>query len=148
MKDKKIQAIIYALMAALFYAINVPFSKMFLENTAPTFMAAFLYIGAGIGVGIMYLFHYDKEKSNERLSKKDFPYALGMVLLDIIAPILLMIGISIGSSANASLLGNFEIVATTFIAFLIFREKVSSRLWTAIALVTLSSIVKCLIKKR
>lgn len=64
-----------------------------------------------------------------------------MVLLDIIAPILLMLGVNLGTSANASLLGNFEIVATTIIALLIFKEKVSQKLWAAIGLITLSSII-------
>ena len=62
-----------------------------------------------------------------------------MILLDIAAPILLMLGLKSASSANASLLGNFEIVATTLIALLLFREKVSKRLWAAILLITLSS---------
>lgn len=89
----------------------------------------------------MYLFHYKKELPEERLEKKDMPYTVGMVLLDIIAPILLMMGIKLGTSANASLLGNFEIVATTMIALLIFKEKVSKKLWAAIGLITLSSII-------
>lgn len=55
LKNKNLSAMIYALAAALFYALNVPCSKLLLGNIAPTFMAAFLYIGAGIGVGIMYL---------------------------------------------------------------------------------------------
>lgn len=37
--------------------------------------------------------------------------------MDIIAPILLMFGVRLGTAANASLLGNFEIVATTIIAY-------------------------------
>ena len=52
-----------------------------------------------------------------------------------------MLGIRHGSSANASLLGNFEIVATTLIALFVFRETVSKRLWTAIALITLASVL-------
>ena len=64
-----------------------------------------------------------------------------MVLLDILAPILLMLGIRCGSAANASLLGNFEIVATTMIAFFLFRERVSRKLAAAIGLITLSSII-------
>ena len=64
-----------------------------------------------------------------------------MVLLDIIAPILLMLGVKLGTSANASLLGNFEIVATTLIALFIFKEKVSGKLWAAIGLITMSSII-------
>lgn len=140
-KNNKITAIICAIFAAAFYALNMPFSKLLLNKVPPTFMAAFLYLGAGIGVGIMYLFHYKNEDKAMRLTKKDLPYTILMVVLDVIAPILLMIGISIGSSANASLLGNFEIVATTIIALIFFKENVSKNLWIAIALITLSSII-------
>lgn len=139
--NKNITAIIHALAAALFYAINVPCSKLLLEKVAPTFMAAFLYVGAGIGIGTMYLFHHKDENPEECLNRKDLPYTLGMILLDIIAPILLMIGVSIGTSSSATLLGNFEIVATTVIALLLFKEKVSRKLWAAIGFITLSSII-------
>lgn len=104
-------------------------------------MASFLYFGAGVGVWLMYLFHWGKEKKQDRLAREDLPYTIGMVILDILAPILLMLGISIGSSANASLLGNFEIVATALIALLAFKEKISNKLWTAIALITISSAI-------
>lgn len=138
-KNKSIAAVIYALLAAVFYAINTPFSKILLNDVPAAFMAAFLYMGAGFGVGIMYLFHIKKENKTERLTQKDLPYTIGMIVLDILAPIFLMIGISIGSASNASLLGNFEIVATTVIALLIFKEAVSRGLWTAIAFITFSS---------
>ena len=141
MKNDKVTAVCYAIAAAVFYALNVPCSKLLLDKIAPTFMAAFLYLGAGIGVGIMYLFHHRHGSPTERLEKKDMPYTVGMVLLDIIAPILLMLGVKLGTSANASLLGNFEIVATTIIALLIFKENVSRKLWTAIGFITLSSII-------
>lgn len=140
-KNKNVAAVIYALLAAVFYAINTPFSKILLRDIPVTFMAAFLYMGAGFGVGIMYLFYSKKEDKTERLTKKDLPYTIGMIILDILAPIFLMIGISIGSASNASLLGNFEIVATTVIALLIFKEAVSRELWTAIAFITLSSMI-------
>ena len=140
-KSGKSTAVIMALLAATFYAINTPFSKILLEKVTPTFMASFLYLGAGIGVGIMYLLNSKKEKKIEKLSKTDLPYTVGMIVLDILAPIFLMIGINIGSASNASLLGNFEIVATTLIAILIFKEVVTSRLWIAIGFITFSSIV-------
>lgn len=141
MTDKKLQSIFFAILAAVFYAINVPFSKQLLQDVPPTFMASFLYFGAGIGVGIMYLFHWNNEKREERLTRDNLPYTIGMVLLDILSPIFLMLGVSIGSSANASLLGNFEIVATTLIALLLFKESVSKKLWTAILFITISSII-------
>ena len=128
----KIGAVILAFLAAVFYAINTPVSKFLLNNVTPTFMAAFLYLGAGVGVGIMYLFH---------ITKQDLPYTIGMIVLDIAAPIFLMIGIKMGTASNASLLGNFEIVVTTLMALLIFKEQVSGKLWIAIGFITLSSIV-------
>lgn len=137
----KTSAVILALLAAGFYAISTPFSKVLLNNVTPTFIAAFLYLGAGIGVGIMYLFHIKKEKKSERLTKQDLPYTIGMIGLDIAAPIFLIIGIKMGTASNASLLGNFEIVATALMALLFFKEKVSRNLWIAIGFITLSSIV-------
>lgn len=104
-------------------------------------MVAFLYLGAGAGVGIMYLFHIKIEEKSERLTKGDMLYTVGMILLDIAAPIFLMVGLNLGTASNASLLSNFEIVATTLIALLLFKEKVTGRLWTAIGFITLSSII-------
>lgn len=134
-------AILLALLAAVFYAVSAPLSKILLEHVPSTFMASFLYAGAGVGVGVMYAFHWQHEAPEERLTRSDFPYAVAMVVLDILAPILLMAGIAFGTASNASLLGNFEIVATTFIAFLAFREPVSKRLWVAIAFIVVASIV-------
>ena len=140
MKDKKLGAVIYAVLAAVFYAINTPISKLLLDHVPSVFMASFLYFGAGIGVGIMYLFNRNRV-NEDKLEKKDLPYTLGMIILDIAAPIFLMIGIRLGNASDASLLGNFEIVATAMIALLLFKEKVSRKLWMAIALITVSSII-------
>lgn len=139
MDKVKVKAIIYAFLAAVFYAVNVPVSKVLLRSVGPTMMAALLYLGAGIGIGLLSLAYKKDRAVSERLSKKDLPYVLGMIILDMAAPIFLMLGISLGTSANASLLGNFEIVATTVIALFVFKEAVSKRLWAAIALITLSS---------
>ena len=71
-------------------------------------------------------------KKQERLTQKELPYTAAMVVLDIAAPILLMYGIAGTNSANVSLLNNFEIVVTSIIALVIFREVISGRLWLAI----------------
>ncbi len=137
----KAKAILYAFLAAVFYAINVPVSKVLLNEVGPTTMAALLYLGAGIGIGILSLFNKNDSLKSQKLTKNDLPFVVGMIILDIVAPIFLMLGISYGSSANASLLGNFEIVATTVIALFIFKETVTKRLWMAIAFITLSSVL-------
>lgn len=141
MKKTQINAIILAILAATFYAVSIPISKLLLTYTTPTMLAAFLYLGAGIGIGIMFLMQRDKTGDREKLSKSDLPFTIGMVVLDIIAPVLLMNGVARTTAANVSLLNNFEIVATAIIAFFIFKEKISKRMWGALILVTLSSLV-------
>lgn len=141
MDRKKSGAILYAFLAAAFYAINMPLSKLLLQKIEPTFMAALLYLGAGIGISIIFLFRKQTENQEEQLSRKELPYVIGMILLDIAAPILLMIGLTSATSANASLLNIFEIVATSLIALFIFKELISPRLWIAILLITFSSML-------
>lgn len=134
-------AIASALLAAALYALNAPLSKLLLSSVPPSMMAAFLYLGAGLGMLLMGLIRKaaGHPSSEQHLSRRDLPYTLGMIVLDIAAPILLMLGISQTSPENASLLNNFEIVATSLIALLIFKEKISRRLWLAIGLIVLSS---------
>lgn len=143
MEHKERFSIGLAILAAVFYAINIPCSKALLADTPPTMMATFLYIGAGVGMGAMML---ARKKSRfkgreENLTRKDLPYTIAMVVLDIIAPILMMFGLKTAIAANASLLNNFEIVATALIAMLFFHERVGRTLWIAIAFVTVASIL-------
>ena len=135
------KAILYAFLAAVFYAINIPASKVLLRDVGPTTMAALLYLGAGIGIAILSLLNAHDRRASAPLTCRDMPFVVGMIVLDIAAPIFLMLGIRYGTSANASLLGNFEIVSTTVIALFVFKEAVSKRLWIAIALITLASIL-------
>ena len=135
----KNRATFYAILAAALYAINIPLSKLLLVSVAPTMMAAFLYLGAGFGLLLWGAATGEREKGDP-LTRAELPYTLGMIVLDIAAPILLMWGLGKTNSANASLLNNFEIVVTSLIAFFVFREKLSCRLTVAIALVTAASI--------
>jgi len=143
MTIKQKTATFFALLAAALYALNAPVSKLLLERVQPTMMAGFLYLGAGIGLFIVDIIRKRTGKKQRELplTKADLPYTIGMVVLDIAAPIFLMLGLTMTSAANASLLNNFEIVATSLIALFIFKESISNRLWIAISLVTLSSII-------
>lgn len=141
--SQNIRSIVWALLAAALYAISTPVSKLLLQDVAPTMMAGLLYLGAGIGMfGLGMVRRGVKALPHENhLTRRDLPYTVGMVLLDIAAPICLMVGLTRTTSANASLLNNFEIVATALIALMVFREKISRRLWLAIGLITLSSMI-------
>jgi len=143
MKIKQYKSISFAILAAALYAISSPVSKLLLKEIPPTLMAAFLYLGAGLGMSIVGFVKHKKykERTEARLTKQELPFTIGMVILDIAAPIFLMIGLTMTTSANVSLLNNFEIVTTSLIALFIFKESISKRLWGAISLITLSSII-------
>lgn len=139
--EQKIKkGIAFAILAAVLYAINAPFSKILLEFMPPTLMAGFLYVGAGIGMIFIALMRKIKkyEAKELKLTKSELPYTIAMIVLDIAAPICLLFGLNSTTAANASLLNNFEIVATAIIALMVFKEKISTRLWFGIFFVTLS----------
>lgn len=142
MNYKQYKPIFYALLAAALYAVNSPLSKLLLNKIPPTFMASFLYLGAGIGMFFVFIIkNKNRSQDESKLTKQDLPFTVGMIILDIAAQILLMIGLTKTTSANASLLNNFEIVATSLIAFIIFKEAISRRVFLAISLITISSIL-------
>ena len=140
MKTSSKTGILLAILAAALYALNSPLSKLLLDYMSPTLMAGFLYLGAGLGMGIIALFRMTRktQRSEASLSKAELPYTIAMIALDIAAPICLLIGLNATTAANASLLNNFEIVATSLIALMIFKERISPRLWFGILFVTLS----------
>ena len=125
MKKATTTGILLAILAAALYAINSPFSKLLLDYMPSTLMAGFLYIGAGLGMGVIALMRKARkaERTEEKITKVDLPYTLAMIFLDIAAPIFLLLGLSHTTAANASLLNNFEIVATAMIALMIFKER-------------------------
>lgn len=134
------KGIFLAILAAALYAINSPFSKLLLDYLPPTLMAGFLYLGAGLGMGVIALLRRVKKegKHEATLTRAELPFTLAMILLDIAAPICLLLGLRATTAANASLLNNFEIVATALIALMIFKERISPRLCLGILFVTLS----------
>lgn len=139
MKLQNQKAIFCAFLAATLYAINAPLSKLLLNHIPSTMLAGLLYLGAGLGMLLLECLHHNRRELP--LTRQELPFTIGMVTLDIAAPVFLMIGLTKCSAANASLLNNFEIVATSIIALILFKESISKRLWIAIFLVTLSSIL-------
>lgn len=136
-------AIGFAVLAAVLYGISSPVSKVLLDSVPPALLAALLYLGAGIGMAVVSLVQTTRRQETREapLSRKDLPYVIGMIVLDIAAPVLLMFGLSLTTAANASLLNNFEIVTTSVIALLLFREAIDRRLWFAILLIVCASVI-------
>ena len=137
------RAVGLAILAAALYGISSPLSKGLLEHIPPTLMAALLYLGAGLGMLLVNLGRSitTRPSSEARLTRAERPFVLGMILLDIAAPVFLMIALTQTTAANVSLLNNFEIVATAIIAMVLFREAIGRTMWVAIALITIASVI-------
>lgn len=129
-----------ALLAALLFGLNAPISKLLLVGISPMFMVAFLYLGAALGMLLLHVFSWHR-RTEASLSRRELPWTILMILLDVIAPFLLMWGLRMTSAANASLLFNFEMVATSLIALCFFYESMGKRMWMALGVITLASIL-------
>jgi drug/metabolite transporter (DMT)-like permease len=141
--NTKTKAILMAILAAALYGLSSPFSKLLLLKIPPALMASLLYLGAGLGMTLVYTFQTLRkvEKTEAKITKHEYPYIIAMIALDIAAPILLMFGLTQSASSSVALLNNFEIVATSLIALFIFKEAIGKRMWIAITLITVSSIL-------
>ena len=129
-----------AILSAVFYALSIPISKlMLLEEVNPVVLGGFTYLGAGVGLLLLNLKNVFKFENP--LTIKDVPYTILMVFFDILAIIFLMFGLSKTNSSNVSLLSNFEIVATSLIACLIFKEQISKKLISSIFLIVIASLI-------
>ncbi len=74
--------------------------------------------------------------------RSDIPWLIGVTISGgILAPIILIISLPGTPAATASLLLNFEAVATTLIAAAIFREWVSRRVYVALGCITASCLL-------
>jgi drug/metabolite transporter (DMT)-like permease len=134
--------IIQALLAALFFGASAPLSKLLLGEVSPVLMAAFLYLGSGTGISLVKLSQRITSSQKEAgIRRPDMGWLAGAIIAGgVIAPIVLMISLQHTPASTASLLLNFEGVATTLIALLFFRESISRRAFAAIFAITLASI--------
>ena len=133
--------IILALLAAFLFGASAPIAKLLLGEVEPAMLAAFLYLGCGFGLFFVRLFQPSKGRE-AGIQKPDVKWLLGATLAGgVAAPIILLFSLRGTPAATASLLLNFEGVATTIIATIAFRESVGKKAWLAIFLITLASIL-------
>jgi drug/metabolite transporter (DMT)-like permease len=144
MNRTHISSIIQALIAALLFGASAPLAKLLLGEVEPIPLAAFLYLGSGMGLlGVKLFMRINKQglNSEAQIKKPDYLWLAGAIIAGgIAAPITLLFSLQHTPAATASLLLSFEGVATTLIAFFAFNESISRRAWWAIALITLASI--------
>ena len=139
------RAAVQVLIAALLFGASAPLSKLLLGEIAPVSLAAFLYLGSGVVSWLIILLQRKSRVHNSienTLERSDFPWLAGAILAGgIAAPILSMIGLSSTPASTASLLLNFESVATGIIAIFLFKESVGKKALWAMGLITAAAIL-------
>jgi drug/metabolite transporter (DMT)-like permease len=122
-----------AILSAALFGASTPFAKLLLGDggVSPWLLAGLLYLGSGLGLGIVQLARAGGAGMWEEapLRRGDFPW-LGLIVLSggVVAPVLLMVGLAATPASTASLLLNLEGLATMAIAWLMFKENVDHRL--------------------
>ncbi|NPV53631.1 MAG: DMT family transporter [Firmicutes bacterium] len=126
-----------AILAAALFGVSSPLAKLLLGNIEPILLAAFLYLGSGFGLLFIRSFHLFSISNEARVGRNDLPWLAGSILTGgVAAPIILFFSLRHTPAATASLLLNFEGVATALVAGLAFKEAIGKRIWLAIGTIT------------
>ncbi|MCF8469111.1 MAG: EamA family transporter [Sneathiella sp.] len=124
--NKPVSGITAALLSALLFGISTPFAKFLLNEIDPWLLAGLLYLGAGIGLGVLGLF---RRGERAKIGVREWSWLLGAIAAGgMIGPVLLMLGLTGISGSSASLLLNAEGVFTALLAWFVFRENFDRRI--------------------
>jgi drug/metabolite transporter (DMT)-like permease len=128
-----------ALGAAALFGISTPLSKFLLGDVSPWLLAGLLYMGAGLGLTVLRLIG---GQPIPRLRSSEIGWLAGATVTGgIVAPVLLMYGLSDTAASGASLLLNAEAVFTALIAWFVFRENFDRRIALGMALIVAGALV-------
>lgn len=115
-------AVVAALVAALLFGASTPFAKQLLRDVSPMLLAGLLYLGSGVGLGIIRLIR-DRGWRIPSMSRSEWLWLLLAIGFGgVLGPLALMLGLMTTSAATASLLLNLEAVLTAVIAWVVFYE--------------------------
>jgi drug/metabolite transporter (DMT)-like permease len=118
--------VLTALGAALLFGAGTPLAKLLLGAVSPWLLAGLLYLGSGIG---LTLYRSIVGAPRVKLARAEAPWLAGAILCGgIIAPVLLMTGLTSMPASGASLLLNAEGVFTALLAWFAFKENFDRRI--------------------
>lgn len=118
--------VVFALGAAMLFGAGTPLAKWLLGTIDPWLLAGLLYFGSGVGLTLYRMLSRAPAVS---LPRRELPWLVGAIVAGgIIAPVLLMAGLSGMPAAGVSLLLNAESVFTALLAWFVFRENFDRRI--------------------
>jgi len=131
--------VLAALGAAVLFGAGTPVAKLLLGAVSPWLLAGLLYLGSGLG---LLLFRTARRSAPVHLSAAEMGWLLAAIAAGgILAPVLLMWGLSGMPASGASLLLNAEGVFTALLAWFLFRENFDRRIAFGMVLIVAGAVV-------
>lgn len=128
-----------ALGAAILFGASTPLAKLLLQNVNPWMLAGLLYLGSGIGLTLYRLL---SRADSVRLPRQELPWLIGAVIAGgVIAPVLLMFGLTGMPASGASLLLNAEGVFTALLAWFVFKENFDVRIALGMLVIVIGALI-------
>lgn len=128
-----------ALGAALLFGAGTPLAKQLLDAVSPWLLAGLLYLGSGVG---LTLYRILTHAPAEKLARADLGWLVGAIVSGgVIAPVLLMLGLTRMPASGASLLLNAESVFTALLAWFLFKEHFGFRIMLGMAAIVTGAVV-------
>jgi len=125
-------AVFYALLSAALFGVSTPAAKILLGAMPPALLAGLLYLGAGLGIAVLRRVRRwtSAEGASEApLTASDLPWLAGAVLAGgVLAPVLLMLGLTRTDASAVALLLTLEGAATVLMAWFVFGEHFDRRI--------------------
>ena len=135
---------ILALISAVLFGISTPLAKLLLDQINPWLLAGLLYLGAGIGLATLILVRRILSGPPEEasLDRTGWLWLGGAIASGgVVAPVLLMFGLTRSPASTVSLLLNLEVVLTALLAWMVFGEHVSRRIALGMLAIACGAVV-------
>lgn len=124
--------VLRCLAAAVLFGASAPAASQLAGELPTLVLAGLLYVGAALAVAPWAL---RRRRPLRALRSGGRKLALAVLFGGALGPVLLVAGLARIPAAEASLLLNFELVATTVIAAVVFHEHLGRRLLASVAFV-------------
>ncbi|HPY40952.1 MAG TPA: DMT family transporter, partial [Thiolinea sp.] len=131
--------VVAALTSALLFGASTPLAKILVGDINPWLLAGLLYLGSGLG---LLVYRKVTRAPKVILPRTELFWLIGAILAGgVLAPVLLLLGLTAMPASGASLLLNAEGVFTALLAWFVFRENVDLRIALGMFAIVAGSVV-------
>jgi drug/metabolite transporter (DMT)-like permease len=126
-----------ALLSAFLFGASTPIGKILLDSFPPFQLAGLLYLGAALGVLPFSVRKHNaiaiRHISLRHIGRKNVFRLLGAISLGGVAgPVLLLFGLQMASATSVAMWLNLELVATSILGYVLFRDYLGLYGWLGV----------------